>query len=260
MKKKGILIIGHGSRYGYNKKIMELQADRLAAMGFGNVYIGFNETSAPSIEESMARMADDGIEEVIAMPFFIASGLHMTRDIPPKLGLSGGVRDAAVKIKGKNMMVHFGTPFGDEPLLAKILHEKILELDGKKGRTGVMVVGHGSKLPYNKDTIMLNAERLSAMGHKDVYHAFNEFNDPRIEPTLEEMIRKGVDEVIVLPLFISPGDHLKNDIPEKIGLKDGMPEGTIERNGRMITVRYAPPVGQDPRLTDVLAEKIRAYR
>ncbi|MDR0198778.1 MAG: sirohydrochlorin cobaltochelatase [Methanomassiliicoccaceae archaeon] len=260
MTKKGIMVVGHGSRYEYNKKVMELQAERLTGMGFENVYIGFNETSRPFVEDTLVRMAEDGIDEVIAIPFFIASGLHITRDIPPKLGLKADVRDAVVDVRGRKIKMHFGTPFGDSPLLAKILHERIRELESGKGRTGVMVVGHGSKLPYNRDTIVLNAERLSKMGHRDVRYAFNEFNEPRIEPVLDEMIEAGADEIIVLPLFISLGDHLKNDIPEKIRLRDGEPEGTFDHNGRMITVKYALPIGQDPRLTDVIAEKIRAHR
>jgi sirohydrochlorin cobaltochelatase len=259
MTKKGIMIVGHGSRYGYNKKTMELQVERLTAMGFGNVYIGFNETSRPFIEDTLLEMAGDGIDEIIAIPFFIASGLHITRDIPPKLGLGDGTMDADVNIGGKKIKMHLGTPFGDDPLLARILHERVRELESGDRRTGVVIIGHGSKLPYNMNTIILNAERLTKMGHEHVRYAFNEFNEPKIEPTLDEMIKEGIDEIIVLPLFISLGDHLKNDVPEKIYLKDGVNEGSFDHNGKRITVKYALPIGQDPRLTDVIAEKIRKY-
>ena len=119
------MIVGHGSRYEYNKKIMELQKERLEKMGFENVYIGFNETSHPFIGETMEQMVADGIEEVVAIPFFIASGLHMTRDIPPKLGLKDDCKDMVVSVDGHEMMMHFGEPFGEDPLLAKILGEKI---------------------------------------------------------------------------------------------------------------------------------------
>ncbi|MDR0778592.1 MAG: sirohydrochlorin cobaltochelatase [Methanomassiliicoccaceae archaeon] len=260
MKKKGIMIIGHGSRYEYNKKIMELQADRLTAMGFKNVHIGFNETSHPFIEETLIRMAEDGIEEIAAIPFFIASGLHITRDIPPKLRLKENEKDAEIEVNGKKIMMHFGGPFGDNPLLARILHERVRELDSGKGRTGVMVVGHGSRLPYNKDTVILNAKRLSQMGHDDVYYAFNEFNDPDIGSVLEDMAEKGINEIIVLPLFISLGDHLKNDIPSKIRLKDGTFEGAFDHKGSKIDVKYALPIGQDPRLTEVIAANVNSYR
>lgn len=258
MTKKGILIVGHGSSYPYNKKIMELQAERLGNMGFENVYIGFNERSEPTIEEAVSMMAAEGIDDIVALPFFIASGLHMTRDIPPKLGLSEGETDAVVNIGGNKLRMRFATPFGDSPLLGQILYENVMQLDSGEGNLGVLVIGHGSKLPYNKETIMLNAERL---GEKldNVRYAFNEFNEPHIEPTMTEMIEAGVNEIVVLPLFISLGDHLKNDIPKKIGLADGVSEGSFKHEGIKVTVKYAAPIGKDPRLTDVLADKIKAY-
>ena len=40
---------------------------------------------------------------------------------------------------------------------------------------------------------------------------------------------------------------------------DGIREGTFRYNGRMIGVKYAEPVGKDPRLTDLFAAKIRSY-
>ena len=259
MAKKGIMIVGHGSRYPYNKKIMELQVLRLKAMGFENIYIGFNETSSPSIEESLLKMVADGIDEVIAVPFFIASGLHMTRDIPGKLRIGADDKDKVIDVNGKKVMMHFEAPFGEDPLLATILQEKLNLLDSGKGVTGVMVMGHGSRLKFNKEVIMLNAERLTKAGVKNVYYAFNEFNEPKIEETLEKMLAAGVTEVIAMPLFISSGDHLKNDIPEKIRLKDGIPEGIFDYKGKTITVKYATPVGEDARLTEVFAAKIKKY-
>ena len=258
MTKKATLIVGHGSRYEYNKKIMELQKERLEKMGFENVYIGFNETSHPFIGETMEQMAADGIEEVVAIPFFIASGLHMTRDIPPKLGLKDDCKDMVVSVDGHEMMMHFGEPFGEDPLLAKILGEKIDEAKKCK-RTGVLVIGHGSKLHYNKDIISLNAKRLTDMGYDDVLYAFNEFNEPTIEDVLEELLSRGVDEVLVLPLFISLGDHLKNDIPPKIHLVDGVNDDTYDYNGKKVRICYLSPSGDDPRLTDLFAEKVKKY-
>ena len=73
------------------------------------------------------------------------------------------------------------------------------------------------------------------------------------------MVSDGMEEIVALPLFISEGDHLKNDVPPKIGLKDGIREGVIQRNGREITVKYCYPIGSDYRLTQILAAKIRKY-
>lgn len=255
MEMKGILIVGHGSRYDYNKNVMELQAKRLREKGFERVYIGFNEASEPSIEDAMISMARDGIDDVMVIPFFIASGLHMTRDIPPKIGLASGVREGTVDIEGRSMNVCFEKPFGNDPLLARILRDNISEASGGKKRTAALIIGHGSKLGYNQETVEFQTEELRKLG-LDAHSAFNEFNEPKIEETMERLASEGADEIIVAPLFISLGDHLKNDVPPKIGLKDGISEGDAVFAGRTVGVKYLLPIGEDPRLTEVLAEKI----
>lgn len=253
---KGILIVGHGSRYDYNKNVMELQAKRLKEKGFENIYIGFNEASKPSIEDAMILMARDGISDVTIIPFFIASGLHMTRDIPPKIGLAPGVREGTVSIDGRSMNVYFDRPFGNDPLLAEILRDNIMKASSKGKKTAALVIGHGSKLEYNRETVEFQTERLRKLG-LDAHSAFNEFNEPKIEGTMERLASEGAEEIIVAPLFISLGDHLKNDVPPKIGLEDGAPEGNAVFAGRTVGVKYLLPIGEDPRLTDVLAEKIK---
>lgn len=254
--KRGILIIGHGSRYKYNEEVIRLQRDRMIAKGYKNVYIGFNQMSEPKIEDTLLQMVRDGIDDIIAFPFFIASGLHMTRDIPPKLMLKDGENDAYVTVDGKKVRIRFESPIGDDPNLARILHEKIDEVSTIGRNTGAMIVGHGSRLSFNKEVIAINAERLTDMGHKNVYYAFNELDEPTIEEVLDKMVGEGVDEAIVLPLFISPGDHLKNDIPPKIHLEDGQRSGTFIKDGKEIIVKYAEPIGRDPRLTDVIALRV----
>lgn len=257
MSKRGILVIGHGSSYGYNVKAVDLQVERLRNMGYGNVYAGFNKMSHPTIGEALDAMAADGVDDIVAVPFFIASGLHMSDEIPPKLGLADGCRDACVDIGGRRVRMRLATPFGDDPAVATILHETIGELASSDGRrVGAMVVGHGSKLPFNKQIMELNAERLREMGHKDVRVAFNELDEPLIEDVLAEMAADGVDEVVVMPLFISLGHHLKCDVPPKIMLEDGETSGSFEAGGRTVSVKYAMPIGRDPRITELLAKKI----
>lgn len=256
---KAVLIVGHGSRLMFNKMTMEYQADLLRRRGFENVYIGFNETSIPSIEDAMVTMADDGVDEVVAIPFFIASGLHMTRDIPPKLGLKDGQKEGIVEINGRKMKMHLDAPFGEDENLTDILCEKIDELAVGDCKRGIIVMGHGSRLNFNYDIMELNAKRLRERGYGDVRIGFNEFNDPKIEDTIKAMIDDGLDEIIALPLFISKGVHLCRDIPSKLGIQEKTEEEVIEAGGRTVKVKYATPVGGDPRLSGVLEKKILKY-
>jgi len=123
--KEGIIIIGHGSKLNFNKDIMELHAKRMRERGFKNVYIGFNEMSSPSIEETIEKMAADGIDLVIALPLFIASGVHHTKDIPEKIGVPENGTSGSIKVNGRTMKVKYGTPIGDDPKVTDILIDKV---------------------------------------------------------------------------------------------------------------------------------------
>lgn len=242
----------------FNKGVLDVQADRLREKGYDNVYVGFNETSFPSIREVAEEMVADGYDDIIILPFFVASGLHVTRDIPMKhFSLPRNAVDGDAEVSGTNVRVHIEQPFGDEPLLAEILAERVEELMTPGKDTRVIVMGHGSRLSYNRDVVHLNARRLEEMGYGKVYVGFNEFDDPKIEDVIPQMIDDGAEEIIALPLFISLGKHLTMDVPAKLGIKNFSDGGIVTRNGRRCEVKYAVPIGADPRLCDVLVEKLR---
>lgn len=256
--KTGIILAGHGSTMSFNKGVLDMQADRLRAKGYDNVYVGFNETSFPSIREAAEQMVKDGYDRIIVLPFFVASGLHVVRDFPNKhFGLPPGTTDGVCSIDGKDVEVHIEQPFGEEPLLTDILAERIEELrtPGKDSR--VIVMGHGSQLPYNRNVVMLNAKRLEERGYGKVYVGFNEFEEPKIEDVIPVMIADGAEEIIALPLFISLGKHLTMDVPAKLGIENFSDGGIVSMDGRKAEIKYAVPIGADPRLCDVLVEKLR---
>lgn len=256
----GIMIAGHGSTMAFNKGVLDMQADLLRSRGYDNVYVGFNEFSIPSIRETAEEMVKDGYDDIIVLPFFVASGLHVTRDIPMKhFGLPRDATDGEVEIERKRVRVRIEQPFGEDPNLTDILAERIEELRTPGKDTRVIVMGHGSRLSFNSDVVTLNAKRLEERGYGKVYVGYNEFNEPKIEDVIPKMIDDGAEEIIALPLFISLGKHLTMDVPGKLGIEDFSDGGIVHRNGRDVELKYAVPVGGDPRLCDVLVEKLRKY-
>ena len=92
-----------------------------------------------------------------------------------------------------------------------------------------------------------------------MFIGYNEFNEPKIEDVVVDMMEKGAEEIIALPLFISLGAHLALDITKKLQIEDFSDGGVVDFNGRLVTVKYALPIGGDPRLCDVLVEKLKKY-
>ena len=254
--KKGIMIIGRGSRYYYNKWVMEEHKKRLEKMGFENVYIGFCENTEPLVNDALEQMVSDGIDEVTAVPFLIASGRNVDKDIPLRLGIPSGSQYAETKVRGKKVTIIYEQPFGNDPALAVILSERIKEVTENRSNRWIMVVGQGSRMPYNRETVFFQASELEKMGYTNVRCAFNEYDEPSIESVFNKILSAGADEIIVLPLFISLGVCLNNVIPRKIGMMDGLNSDMFSYAGRNVIVKYANPIGNHPILTEIVANKI----
>lgn len=123
---------------------------------------------------------------------------------------------------------------------------------------GVLVVGHGSKLQFNKDLVVRAAERLNTM--KDLgpaTAAFMQLNPPTIKEGIMTLVDQGVDVIYVQPCFLASGIHLTEDIPNEIGLKPGEQETKMVIDGKTVTLRYSEPIGDDDRIAAILADRVR---
>ncbi|KUK04626.1 MAG: sirohydrochlorin cobalto/nickelchelatase [Methanosarcinales archaeon] len=123
-------------------------------------------------------------------------------------------------------------------------------------KRGVLVLGHGSKLPYNREVVesvcsMLRQMRDDIM----VVPAFMELCEPTIEDGLEELAKSGVSEVAVVPLFLAHGVHTLKDIPARLGLEDGKRECTYECGGVQLRIYYADPLGPAEAIARLVYER-----
>lgn len=124
--------------------------------------------------------------------------------------------------------------------------------------TGVLVVGHGSKLQYNKDLVESAAAKMERMKEfGPVTAAFMQLNEPDIKTGIRALVERGADTIYVQPCFLASGIHLTEDIPGEIGLTKGKTETTMEVDGKKILLRYCQPIGDDDRIAAILADRVR---
>jgi len=249
---KGIIIVGYGTRKGNLEEVLETQAARLRCRGWEHVGIAYFRVSHPDIPEALEAMADEGVDEIAALPYYIAEGTLTKELIPEKFGM-GSKEMAEVDVKGKRVSIRMGPAFGTTRVLTDIICDKIAEVGGDLN-TGILILGHGTRYKSltNMRIIKLNADRLKELGYKHVAHAFNEFCEPNIKDALDYLEKEGVQRIIAIPLFIAMGLHLGDEIPEQIGIPSYSDGGEITVNGRRISVSYTRPVEADNRLTDLL--------
>ena len=123
------------------------------------------------------------------------------------------------------------------------------------GKKGMLLVGHGSKMPYNQDLVEKTAAIIKA-GNTDfiVKCGFMNLNKPTIKESLNEFRNEPIDTLVVVPLFLAKGVHIEKDIPGEIGLAEGTKKGSFAMNGTSIPLVYADPIGSDPLLADLMVK------
>ncbi|QXJ30135.1 Sirohydrochlorin cobaltochelatase CbiX(small) [Saccharolobus shibatae B12] len=118
---------------------------------------------------------------------------------------------------------------------------------------GVLLVLHGSKIPEWKDVGIKYAEYLSRY-FKLVEFGFLEFNKPTLSEALSNLLAKGADKIVVVPLLFATGTHFKRDIPRLLGI-DG-DEKKIQYMGKKIEIIIADPLGFDEKIGEVLVKRV----
>ena len=121
------------------------------------------------------------------------------------------------------------------------------------GLKGMLLLGHGSTLPYNKDLVEHTAELIAKQSSEYIVKCgFLNMNTPTVGDALNAFKRENIESIVVVPLFLAKGVHILKDIPELIGFAEGQTKGTFNLNGKAVPMVYADPIGTDPLLADLM--------
>lgn len=123
MTKHGLLIIGHGSRLEYGKELINETAKMIAEKTDEYTIITCSmEFNEPNVEEGLAEMQKKDIDYLVAIPMFLAKGIHVLHDIPEIIGLSEGeFRGEFTLSDGRKIPLVYANPLGSDPLLANLM-------------------------------------------------------------------------------------------------------------------------------------------
>lgn len=83
----------------------------------------------------------------------------------------------------------------------------------------LLIIAHGSRRQKSNDEVTQIAKELSEHTKHDfdlVESAFLELASPLIPDGIEQCIKSGAREIIVLPYFLNSGRHVTEDIPQII--------------------------------------------
>ena len=114
--------------------------------------------------------------------------------------------------------------------------------------TGIVLFAHGSRDPGWAMPIERIARNVTARRPDvRVVTSYLEHMSPTLDEALASLAAEGVTELVVAPLFLAPGGHIKRDLPPKIA--------ALQARHPSVTVRMLPTLGE----ADALLESIAAW-
>ena len=115
--KQAMLVMVHGSPRPVANGDMFAVVDVVRARGvFPIVEVGFMECNEPSIPDAIATIVQGGAERVVAVPYFLHTGNHVTDDLPNLL------EEAQAQYPHVEFVM--GDYLGHDPILAEVIAER----------------------------------------------------------------------------------------------------------------------------------------
>ena len=270
-----LVLVGHGSTLNADSAVPTYQhADELRRRGiFGQVVEAFWKLE-PSICGVLRGVF---ARRVFIVPLFISEGYFTEEVIPRELGFevqSPGSEVQSfprVQQRGAQTLYYCG-PVGTHDSMTEVLFARAREMLAKfpngtnvtPGDTALFIAGHGTSNNENsRKAIERQVELIRSRGvYADVHAAFME-EDPRIGDCYALARARNI---VMVPFFISDGLHSYEDIPVMLGEPEHAVQGRFrrgeptwrnptEKHGKRVW--YAPSIGSEPHIADVILERAR---
>lgn len=238
----GVILVSHGSTLPFAEEVfVEIKEKFIKATGLA-AEIGYMKVSEPTIAgavEVLKNQVDD-LDKIIALPVFLAPGIHTNIDIPQLLGLDPLEVDPRCP-DGNYPEEHYlsiadDVDFdGEIKLLSSIgPRDELLDIIDKRinealseskldddAKTGILLVTHGSRLHYNKEFATALYNKFEKTCELPSSFGFMELCGPSIPESINKLVdENGLERLVVVPVFIAPGMHTTHDIPHILGFLD----------------------------------------
>jgi len=231
----------------------------------------------PQIKKVLAELS---APRVFIAPLFISEGYFSDEVIPRELGFSehstlntlSSEASERRRINTQHSTIFYCRPVGTHDSMTRVLLDRANEIvetfpfprAPKPQDITLFIAGHGTEKNENsRKVIEHQVGLLRAMNlYAGVQAIFLE-ESPRIAQCYQLALTKNL---VVVPFFISDGLHTQEDIPVMLGeaqrtvrqrLAGGQPpwRNPTEKSGRLVW--YAPAVGSEPHMADVILERVR---
>ena len=236
----GVLLISHGSSLPISKETFTEIKDKYVDLTGMKTEVGYMKVEEPTLKQAIDLLnKNNDLNRIVALPVFLAPGIHTRIDIPIILGLDPLEEDPrcpdgnypeghylyGLEKPNFDGNIELLNPFGPDEDLLLFINKRVNDAIEKSKldadvKTGILLVSHGSRLKYNKEFISALHEKYSVTVDYPTNFGFMELVGPSIPESINTLYdnNSDIERLIVVPVFISPGVHTTRDIPTILGL------------------------------------------
>ena len=120
---KGVLILAHGSHENDTEKTLDevtgMLKKKLPDTIIETAYLQFRKRT---LETGLEALIGQGVNDILLIPYFLFSGVHIRRDIPEEID--------AFLLNRAGVKITMGDTLGADPRLADILADRVQQALG----------------------------------------------------------------------------------------------------------------------------------
>ncbi len=248
MTKKGILLCGHGTRVKRGEEAFkQFAVDFAQRVPQYEVEPGFLELSEPDFETGVKRLVAKGVTEIIALPVFLFTGVHIQKDIPCILYQCEEKYDVSIKL------ANYIGDCGDMVALSNELIQTAVPAELKEEVDNTLFFGLGvgaSKPEANGDLA-----RLTRMVQESNRYAFalngycSKMTYPSVTDALSICDHLPYKNIVVVPYVFFPGVYMD----KALALFSAFAEAHPDRK-----VYVTPLLSETALLSDILIKRLKS--
>ena len=118
--KQAVILLGHGSiREHANVEVRgmwQMMKEQLPELYINGAFV---EVADPTLEQTIGRLVEEGMEHIVIVPMFLTRGQHLANGIPRILD--------AMREKHSHIQIELTRHLGIDPLLAEIIKNRLRE-------------------------------------------------------------------------------------------------------------------------------------
>jgi len=260
-----LVVLGHGTTQNENSAAPVFQ--HAAELRRRRIFAEVREAFWKQEPQIKTVLPEISAPRVFIAPLFISEGYFSTDVIPRELGLA-----AHSTLSTQRSTTFYCQPVGTHASMTEVIlscAKKTVEQfpfprAPKPEAITLFIAGHGTEKNENsRKAIERQVELIRAMNRYAGVHAIFMEESPRIADCYKLATQKNL---VVVPFFISDGLHTREDLPVMLGetrpvveqrLAAGQPawRNPTEKQGKRVW--YSSAVGGDPRLADVILERVK---